>query len=337
MLLTQCSRPRAFKTTFNTGDTVRLAFYNVENLFDLENNPDKEDDFFTPEGESKWDAERYDKKLNNLNKVFSTLGWGSAPPMIGLCEVENKTVIKDLLKKPAFSNGNYQILHKESPDRRGIDVAFVYDANKVNLVEWDALRIDFPFDPEYTSRDIVYARLSVNPTEDLHVFVNHWPSRYGGQKESEPRRLQAAKVVKAKVDEIYKKNQDAKIVILGDFNDEPTNKSITDVLEVALYENQVVENGLFNAIYHFKKRRGWGTYNYRGNWNLLDQIIISEDLLNATRGLKTSERNTHILSQSWLMYYNKQGKPKPNRTYGGPNYYGGFSDHLPVFIDLIYQ
>lgn len=330
---TQCNPTKTAKTNYCNTDSIRIAFYNVENLFDLEDNPNKLDEAFTPTGEKKWTQDRYDKKLDDVAKVISTLGFGESPPIMGLCEVENEAVLKDLLKKPAFRNGNFNILHKESPDRRGIDVCMLYDANKISINNWEAINIDFPFDKEYTSRDIVYAEAMLNNCEAVHLFVNHWPSRYGGQKESEPRRLQAAKTAKAKIDKIKSIDPNAKIILIGDFNDMPDNKSVNEVIGACLNLSDLEEGGFYNAIHHNKKY-GFGSYNYRGNWNLLDQVIVSESLVNAEKGYHT-KRGAKILNQRWMLYYDKKYKHyKPNKTYGGPNYYGGISDHLPVYIDV---
>jgi len=322
------------KTNTCKKDSIRLAFYNVENLFDLKDNPEKEgDEDFTPEGEREWTKERFDKKIKDLSKVIANLGNGMAPALLGLSEVENSEVIEALLTAPAFANGEFKYLHKDSPDRRGIDVCLVYNSEIVKVLDWEAIKINFPKEPGYTSRDIVYAKVAFNNNEIGHIFVNHWPSRYGGMAISEPRRVQAATVTKNKIDKILSKDKEAKIVLMGDFNDEPSNKSLKHIIQAAQSKSELQNCDFYNACNHMKDDKTKGTYNYKGKWSFLDQIIVSKNLLNAKKGY-VSNGEANILAEKWMLYFGKNKKPKPNRTYGY-KYYGGFSDHLPIYIDLV--
>jgi len=339
LMWTACKAPQSLtQTNIQTltckEDSIRLAFYNVENLFDLKDNPDKEgDEEFTPKGKREWTQERFNKKIKDLSKVISSVGNGSAPALLGLSEVENSEVLDALLKAPAFTKSEYKYLHKDSPDRRGIDVCLVYNSAAVKVLNWEAIKVKFPKEPGYTSRDIVYAKVAFNNNEVAHIFVNHWPSRYEGMEISEPRRVQAATVAKNKINKILSKNKEAKIVLMGDFNDEPSNKSLTHIIQAAQSKSELQNYNFYNACNHMANDSTKGTYNYRGKWSFLDQIIVSKSLLNTSKGF-SSNGEAAIFDEKWILYFDKKTGPKPNRTYGY-KYYGGFSDHLPIYIDLV--
>jgi len=337
VIIAGCGTQKNVATTANNlckGDSLRIAFYNVENLFDLYDNPEKiGDEEFTPKGKREWTKERFDKKLNDLSKVINTLGNGKAPAILGLSEVENSLVLDALLQTPAFSKSNFKYLHQDSPDRRGIDVCLIYNSDLVNINDWEAIKIEFPKEPDYTSRDIVYANLGLSNGEVAHVFVNHWPSRYGGTTISEPRRIQAATTVKQKIDKILSKDKHAKIILIGDFNDEPSNKSLKDIIQAAESKKELSNSAFYNACNHMASDSTKGTYNYKGNWSFLDQVIVGKNLLNAKKGF-SSNGKANVFVEKWMLYFDKKTGYKPNRTYGR-NYYGGFSDHLPIYIDLV--
>jgi len=331
---TQVATTKIEKKPCNS-DTVRMAFYNVENLFDLVDNPKIEgEDQFLPGGEKDWTRERLNKKLADLSKVIAALGNGtSAPAVLGLCEVENSSVLEELLDNDVFSKGNFKYLHKDSPDKRGIDVCLAYNADIVSVLDWEALKIKFPKEPDYTSRDIVYAHLDIKQSDKIHLFVNHWPSRYNGKEISEPRRMQAALTINEKVETILTKNPNAKIVLMGDFNDEPTDRSIKEVLNTTIDKSNLENAKFLNAFHHLVNDDKKGSYNYKGEWNFLDQIIISKNLYNNKDGY-SSNGEAGVLYKKWMLYNSKYDGLKPNRTFGR-DYYGGFSDHLPVYIDLV--
>jgi predicted extracellular nuclease len=312
-------------------DTWSLAFYNVENLFDTKNDSKTDDEDFTPAGANKWTPERMGKKITNLAKVIRAMDEGAGIPLIiGLCEVENDEVTIALAQ--AIRPDTYGIVHKESPDHRGIDVALLYDESQFKVISKDFLSIDFS-EKGYTSREILYAQLRCSASkEDLHVFVNHWPSRRGGEDETEQRRMDAANTLKKKVDEVRSKEPTAQIIIMGDFNDYPDNRSLTTSLG-AVAKDGKEDQELVNLAYALDKANK-GTYTYKGDWGMLDQIIVSDNLLKK-KGIYTKAESLQIFRKDFMMYYDKNVKDSfPNRTYGRDKYYGGYSDHLPLRLTL---
>ncbi len=312
------------------GGVARIGFYNVENLFDLTDEQNKKDDDFTPTGRNEWDKKKYERKINHLAKVIHYMG---EPGIMGLCEVENSWVLKDLIEDEQFKNSDYGFVHQESPDLRGIDVALLYDKSEYNLLEQDFIRIDFPKKvvEDYTTRDVLYAVLQNSKKEKIHVFVNHWPSRRGGVEASEPKRTYVASQVKNKIDGIFRKNKKEHVVLIGDFNDEPFNKSVNEVLGAKPPVSDSRPGALYDLMYDLEKE-GLGSYNYRGEWNMLDHVIVSGSLLD---GKKTDVYNAKVFNRKWMLFYHeKSGQYRPNRTYSRGRYFGGYSDHLPVCVEI---
>ncbi|OWY19076.1 hypothetical protein C7N43_30900 [Sphingobacteriales bacterium UPWRP_1] len=317
-----------------TGKTAGIvAFYNVENLFDTENDPNISDEEFLPGSKQEWTPDRYQVKLAKLAQVLDSVGQGSLPALTGLAEIENEKVLKDLLVK-AKAQQTHAIVHYNSPDQRGIDVALLYNKSLFTPVQSEPLKVVFDFDPKITTRDILY----VNGTfkgETLHLLVNHWPSRRDGEKESEPKRMAAAAVARKKLDQIFAANPKAKVILMGDFNDEPHNNSITKGLQAQITPPAAAlpDNALYDLMGKLETN-GQGSYNHQGDWNMLDQFIVSGALLNAAKGLRLGYDDARIYNADWIMYTNSNGQKMPNKTYGGTKYYGGYSDHLPVYLRL---
>lgn len=304
---------------------ARVAFYNVENLFHPLNDSLTRDDEFTPEGAKKWSYYRYEKKLVSIYKVIMAMGRKQPPAIIGLCEVENYWTLQDLLHKTPLSAFNYEFVHKESPDERGIDVAFLYNSDIFQPLNYDPIEVKIP---ENKTRDLLYVKGILHQADTFHFFVNHWPSRWGGQIASEPDRIFVAALLRQKVDSLLKTNPEARILLMGDFNDTPENKSIRDVLQARLANEG---SPLVNLMEAYLKN-GQGTITTTSpftQWHIFDQMICSRKALqeNITRKQAT------IFSPNWLL--NEKGRP--HRTYQGPVYKGGFSDHLPVHVDLVIQ
>lgn len=318
----------AFGQKSSEQSTFRTAFYNLENLFDIEDNPEKKDEDFLPEGKKEWTQERYDKKMIDLEKVVEALGF---PAILGVCEVENKRVLSDFILQDEMAKVHYDIVHFESPDMRGIDVGLLFDTDLFKLDSSSFIRVTFPewLEPEgYTSRDILYAKLVNKEGEAFNVFVNHWPSRRGGAEASEKRRVWVASHLRRAVNRVFAEDLDAKIIIMGDFNDEASNNSIAHALgTLDVEESTFLLPGLLYNHFLSLETKGEGSYNYRGDWNMLDQIIIG--------GFNSDWTSTDfgILKEDWMLYTNDKGS-SPSKTYGGPNYYGGYSDHLPVYMDF---
>jgi len=321
-------------TSFSKGKKeVTIVFYNVENLFDTINHPDKRDDDFTPLGKLNWDTKKYNDKVSKLSYVLSSINKKALPGIIGLCEIENREVIEDLIDQERLKKGKYRIAHSESPDKRGIDCALIYRKDEFKYLKHETINIEFPWDKGYKTRDILYVQGLVGKKDTLNIFVNHWPSRRGGQEKSEPDRIFVAQQLRKAVDRIQAKNPFAKIIIMGDFNDEPTNKAVTDILKADNNKNTTNPMGLYNLMYDIKIN-GEGSYSYRGDWNMLDNLIVSNSLLNESKGFNTQHNAGRIFRNKHICYKNKKGVYTPSRTYGGPKYYGGFSDHFPVYFKI---
>ena len=312
-----------------------VAFYNLENLFDTLDIPDKDDFEYTPEGEKKWDSKKYISKQENMSKVIAQIGFDltkTAPAIIGVCEIENKTVLEDLVNTSALKKYNYKIVHYESPDRRGVDVGLLYQASifKVTNSVSATLKIE-GMDDFFTRDQLVVSGLLDG--EKMHFIVHHWPSRYGGEKNSRPKRNAAADLCRSLVDSIMAEDENAKIVIMGDLNDDPNNESLTKHLKAKKEEKETGPGELFNATY-LLFQKGIGSLAYRDKWNLFDQMIVSYPLLGDD---KTTFKlyKTLIFDKDFLKEQEGRYKGYPKRTHAGGVYKNGYSDHFPVYIYLI--
>ncbi len=311
-------------------DGFVVVSYNVENLFDTINNPDTDDDEFTPEGDRHWNSWRYRNKLNNIWKVLAATNLCNFPDVIGLCEVENRAVVEDLVHKTPLWKGGYSIMHKDSPDRRGIDLALLYNAKTFRPLDSAFIPVTMPKEPDFATRDILYVKGLVTATGDtLHIFLNHWPSRYGGFAWTEPYRHQAARILRRAVDSVFSANSVANIICMGDFNDTPNDVSVNDVLLAEKKFNDPQPGKLYNLSYYLYYKKNLWSYWYQGRGSLIDQVIVSGPML-GKKGFHLSPDNVFPLDEPNFM--DKQGRPL--RTYQGPIYKGGFSDHLPMIINI---
>ena len=307
---------------------LSVAFYNTENLFDTIDDPHKNDNEFLPGSEKKWTTERYQKKLDDIARVISEIDTVSGPAFVGLCEVENRKVLDDLVATSVLAPAKYSVAHIESPDVRGIDVALLYRSDRFQLDNIEALPINFPDEPNYKTRDILHVSGKIGK-EEFHFFVNHWPSRIGGNEKTEPNRVFVASVLKQKVDEVLAGNKKANIVIMGDMNDEPENKSLFETLSAKMPGSG---SSLVNLMLP-ADQQNLGSYSYRGDWNMLDNLVVSASLLDG-KGFDVADGQGFIFRKKWMEFTNSREEVSPNRTYGGPNYYGGVSDHFPVYFVL---
>jgi predicted extracellular nuclease len=303
-----------------------VAFYNVENFFDLENDPRTNDDDFTPYGDQHWNEERYNHKLQNISTVLYNLG-NQAPMLIGLVEVENYKVVEDIAETGGLAKTPYRLIQYDSPDRRGIDCALLYDTRRMIVENQEKLTVSLPDNDDYLTRDILHVTGKLAHNEVLHIFVNHWSSRREGTLETEHKRLRAATVLKEKIVEIRQREGDVKIIVMGDFNDEPKSKSVQQTL------NAAGPNAFLFNLMAEPAHEGEGTIVYQREWLMFDQLMVSQNLLKG-EGLKVKDKKGYVYKDDSILYTYKDGGQKPNSTYGGPEYYGGYSDHLPVYLIL---
>jgi hypothetical protein len=313
----------------------RAMFYNVENLFDSFNDSLISDEEFTPMGTRHWTWDKMNQKIIGIYKTIVAVGGWEPPVFVGMCEVENGLVLYRLAHETPLLKFDYQIVHRESPDPRGIDVALLYRKDLFDLQESRFFRVNFPGDPNRRTREILYAWGVLAGVDTIHVFINHWPSKYGGELESNSGRFAAASTLKQKVDSIKIFYPNARILIMGDFNDEPESPPLVDGLKVCLSTNDQCISGLV-SISAILKARGQGSYKYQGIWGMIDQIIVSESMLDKRRKIYTSPENASVFNSDFLLEPDDAyvGQ-KPFRTFTGFKYHGGFSDHLPVYIDIV--
>ncbi len=307
----------------------RIMFYNVENLFDTYNDSSKDDDAFLPGGVMRWNLTRYNKKINSLYKTIVAAGEWNSPAVVAFCEIENRKVIEDLIFGTYLSKFKYGIIHEESPDQRGIDVCLIYRKDCVSILDYKYWIPSGILKRNFTSRSVLYAKLGID-RDTIHLIVNHWPSRRGGVLSGEDLRMKIAAMVREKTDSLMnEKHEGAKIIIVGDFNCTPDDQVVRSLLVPYDSVNFLVNLSENMAL------KGEGTYRYMGEWEMIDQIIVSDKFLNCDKGFYTNDKMLKIFRPDFLL----QKDPKypgftPFSTYRGYKYQGGFSDHLPVLIDL---
>lgn len=296
-------------------------------------------DDFTYDGAKLWTKKRFNEKVDRLAEVFSKLGSDitkNPPVIIGLAEIENRQVLEKLINNPRLKGYNYGISHFNSFDARGIDVALIYQKNRFKVENEERLTVDVYSDEGYReyTRDILLVSGKLDG-EKIHFFVNHWPSRRGGEAKSEPRRVHASKIMKKALDKIRKEEPNAKIICMGDFNDDPINKSIKEVLNTVADKEKISEATYYNPMEKMYKK-GIGTLSYNDAMNLFDQMIISPALVPKNPNLKEYFlMKAEVYSPSYLVTQEGQFKGYPFRSFAGNNYTGGYSDHYPIFSILI--
>ena len=307
-------------------NTFRVMFYNVENLFDTTHEPGKEDNEFTPDGSRHWNNKRYYNKLNNLAKVITSLGGWDTPALIGLCEVENDKVVHDLTAYSPLRNMQYRYVITESEDARGIDVALLYQRDRFKYLYHNCIRIVFPYNPQKKTRDVLHVTGQIISGDTLDVFVCHFPSRRGGQAASEPDRIQTATMVRAAIDSLKTCRSRANSLIMGDFHDEPSDKSIAQVL---------VKDDLYNLFLPVSQHSSTGSYKFGDQWNFIDQIMVSIHLLDKQHPFHVLPETATIFQADFLFVDDRtHGGKRMKKTFNGYKYEGGYSDHLPVFVDF---
>ena len=311
-----------------------VGFYNLENLFDTVDDPLTNDAEFLPNGSYTWDSTKYANKLHNLSTVIADLGTDVSPDgvaVLGVCEIENRDVLEDLVAMPKLKARNYKVVHYNSPDARGVDVGLLYQEKYFKLKHSASYRLVFANDSSYATRDQLVVTGDMDG-EDVSIIVGHWPSRRGGQQASEPNRIQAAQLARKIIDSLLNSNPFAKIILMGDLNDDPINKSVTDYIRAKGSIAKMKNGDMYNAMYdHFKS--GNGTLAWNDAWNLFDQMILSEAFVSA-------DASTYVFHKSFV--YNKEYMKQtegnyagyPKRTHAGGAYLNGYSDHFPVYMVL---
>ena len=316
----------------------KVVFYNFENLFDTIDDPGVNDTEFTPEGPKKWNAYKYAKKIGNLERVLFDIASadGDFPIVIGVSEVENRSVMEDVIATPKRSKGNYRIVHYDSPDLRGIDVGFYYRPDVFKLEGSAAIPFRMPDMPDFRTRDFVTMWGTIED-EPFFFLVSHWPSRLGGQAASASKRMAAAEQVRAIVDSVQRADPATKVVVMGDLNDDATDRSIVEGLRAKGRIGEVGPGDMFNPFIALLKA-GYGSLAYRDDWNLFDNIIVSDNLATGSTGelkirpVGDTKFYGGIFRRPYMIQKEGQYKGYPLRTFVGNNFQGGFSDHLPAYI-----
>lgn len=324
-----------YSHTLPAQTSFRVMGYNVENLFDCENDPDKDDDEYLPQGSRHWTKGRYYHKLQQIAKVITAAGQWSTPALIGLCEVENDSTIIHLLSKTPLRAQHYRYVMTNSPDRRGIDVALLYQRNKFAYIGHHCHRITFQHNKGKQSRDLLHVWGRVQTGDTLDIFVCHFPSRSGGEKTTEPDRMEAAALLKKECSNLIATRKTPYILIMGDFNDAPSDISISQTLNAqhpSLGNNPATLYNLFAPPVKLSQK---GSHKHQGTWGQLDHIIVSGNLLNPMHKLHIQPGSADIFSPDFLLTNDKTHRGiRPLRTFYGYKYEGGYSDHLPVVIDF---
>ena len=309
-----------------------IMFYNVENFFDTTDDPNTRDDEYTPKGKRYWSNGRMYDKNNRVGKVILNAGDWDVPVLVGLCEVENETIGELLTKSSPLKDKNFGYIHQNSQDSRGIDVMLLYRKDYYTPITTSFFSVDVPNNPNFRSRDILYSK-GLLGGDTMHIFVNHWPSKYGGTMRTIPLRKAAGYTLKKRTDSIMAADPMAKIIIMGDLNDAAHEESVSQALGAIRYCENLPDNALVNLSWPHVDA-GKGTYKYRGNWDVIDHIIVSKGVLEG-KGLKTTENGMQIKELDFLIEDDTRNTGKqPFRTYWGYTYHDGYSDHLPVILEL---
>ncbi|PHR73163.1 MAG: endonuclease [Lutibacter sp.] len=315
-----------FKSKEKSKNAFTIAFYNLENLFDTVDDPKTFDDDFTSGGKLKWSKKRYFKKINKLSHVIKQLGTEKSfvpPVLVGVAEVENKKVLEDLVRSKNLQKFHYDYVHYDSMDDRGIDVGLLYNKQLFELLHSErfSLYIENEDGEQDFTRDVLLVKGNFNG-ELMYILVNHWPSRRQGTEESDYKRVKASELNREIIDKIRFEDENAKIVVMGDFNDNPNNNSIQNLIKDDFY------NPMQSIV-----SKGKGTLKYKDDWYLFDQIIFSKNFKKAKED-QHSFKYAEVFDRDFMKVFKGKNKGKPFRTYIGPWYQGGFSDHFPVYVYL---
>jgi len=326
LLFCLCFTSFSLQSFARTG--FRVMFYNAENFFDCNHDTLKNDYEYLPGGIRGWTPTRFWKKTGQIAKVIAAVGGDKFPEIIGLAEVENDNCIRSLILGSPLKNAKYSFVHEESADTRGVDVCLLYNRYLFSVLSHAALKVFFKEDPTKKTRDVLYVCGKTYTGIILHIFVCHFPSRLGGELESESNRRAVASLVRERIDSIYTLNEAPNILIMGDFNDYPTDRSLLLDLKAGAPDSTPDKSRLYNLMLPLNGNPETGTNKHQADWGILDQMMVSGELLKKTNG-------AHIFDADFLLIQDERwlGR-KPFRTYHGMAYQGGFSDHLPVYTDF---
>lgn len=314
---------------------VSIGFYNLENLFDTIDTPEVNDTEFTPDAPKKWNTKLYNEKIEHMARAISQIALNNSPEglaVVGLSEMENKEVLQDLVNHPLLKKRDYKIAHINSPDKRGIDVALIYQSSMFEMESSFAFSLKIEGKLDFYSRDqlLVSGKLL---GEKVYFLVNHWPSRSGGEEHSRPYRNTAGDLSRSIADFILDLDPEAKIMIMGDLNDDPGNVSVTEHLKASGDKNMLSKGYFYNPFALIHKPDSFGSLAYRGKWNQFDQIIVTQALTEAKRN-KWQLKDAFVFDAEFLKNQDGNYKGFPFRTFAGSTYLGGYSDHLPIYIVL---
>ena len=309
----------------------RFMFYNVQNLFDTENNAMTQDDEFLPGGNYRWSPSRLERKIKLLGKVIIDVGGWKPPALIALCEIENREILKKVIMDTPLRKYNYGILHYESADERGIDVGLIYRRDLFKVIESRAVKIVDNRGQKLDTRDILFVKGILEPADTLSLIINHWPSRYGGVTATARKRALAANMLGQLIHKVLSTEPGSNLMIAGDFNDTREDKSIQSLLDEDPLLKASISSLKGIPVNDFVE----GTYKYQGIWYDFDQIWISENLRKKGRGIKVVSDGFFIHANEGLLVRDRGyiGR-RPKKTYHGMKYEGGVSDHLPIYVDL---
>ncbi len=327
-----CNLQAGSKKTIENIDKYNIMFYNVENYFDTTDDPDTRDEEYTPKGKRYWNNGRMYDKNSRVGKVILNAGGWDIPILVGLCEVENKSIGEMLTKSSPLKDKNYGYLHQESQDNRGIDVMLLYRKDYYTPISTSFFPVEVPNNTNFRSRDILYSKGELGG-DTLHVFINHWPSKYGGAVRTIPLREAAARTLKKRTDSIMVTDPMAKIIIMGDLNDAAHEQSVSQALGAIRYNENLADDALVNLSWPLIDA-GKGTHKYQGKWDVIDHIIVSKSVFEGD-GLKTTQNGMKIVDLDFLLEKDDRNTGlQPFRTYRGYTYHDGYSDHLPVILEI---
>lgn len=317
---------------------VSAAFYNLENLYDTVDDPNKNDEEFLPEGAKRYTEKIFREKLDRLSEVLSKISvekTPDGPAFIGVAEVENRFVLEELVKHPLLVSRGYRICHYDSPDLRGVDVGMLYNPKYFVPIKTHSLHVPLVSESgrSIRTRDILWVE-GYLLGEKIHVFVNHWPSRRGGEERSSPLRQKAASVAKAIIDSIQGIDPNVKAIVMGDLNDDPLSPSIKKVLKATGDTQKVSNDGMYNPFEPFYKK-GIGTLAWQDSWNLFDQIIFTPAWIQSSTIEGWFFSKAEVFNRPFLTQKTGNFKGYPLRTFVGNEYQGGYSDHFPVIVYLL--